>query len=72
MTVTVPAPLPAVRPLLPASPEGLAIISRRKTAPERWFCSSSRASATPVQGEPVPGWLELRADGDLLADACTG
>jgi hypothetical protein len=32
VTVTVPAPLPAVRPPLPASPEGLAIISCRKTA----------------------------------------
>ena len=72
VTVTVPAPLPAVRAPLPASPEGLAVISRRKTAPERWYCSSCRGSAaTPAPGEPVPGWLELRADGDLLARACT-
>jgi len=35
VTVTVPAPLPAVQAPLPASPEGVAIISRRKTAPER-------------------------------------
>ena len=72
VTVTVPAPLPAVRAPLPASPEGLAVISRRKTAPERWYCSSCRGSAaTPGPGEPVPGWLELRADSELLARACT-
>ncbi len=72
VTVTVSAPLPAVRPPLPASPEGLAVISRRKTAPERWYCSSCRGSAaTPAPGEPVPGWQELRAAGDLLARACT-
>ena len=72
VTVTVPAPLPAIRPPLPASPEGMAQISSRKTAPERWYCSSCRGSAaTPAPGEPVPGWLELRADGDLLARACT-
>ena len=53
VTVTVPAPLPAVRAPLPASPEGVAIISRR------------------APGEPVPGWLELRADGGLLARAGT-
>ena len=63
VTVTVPAPLPAVRPPLPASPEGLAIISRRKTAPERWCCSSCRGSAaTPAPGLPVAGLVDIGAE----------
>jgi hypothetical protein len=70
--LTVPAPLPAVRPPLPASPEHLAVITARRTGPERWWCGACHGSAaTPAPGEPVPGWIEVRADGSVLARACT-
>ncbi len=72
VNVTVPAPLPRIRPPVPPTPEGMAIVQRRRTGPERWFCGSCRGSAvTPAAGEPVAGWLELRADGGLMVRACT-
>jgi hypothetical protein len=70
--VTVTAQLPSVRPPLPATPEAIATITRRKTGPPRWYCSACQGSALcPEPGEPVPGWLEIRADGTVLATACT-
>ena len=62
VTVTVPAPLPSVRPALPATPEGVAIIARRRTQPERWHCAGCLGSApAPAPGEPPLAWIEIRA-----------
>lgn len=72
VTVTVPAPLPAIRPeVATGTPADLDIITRRKSGPERWWCGSCRGSApTPAPGEPCYGWLSVYADGQLLARAC--
>ncbi len=72
VNVTVPAPLPSIRPPVPATPEGMAVIQRRKTGPERYVCAGCHGSAAvPAAGEPVPGWLVLLADRELLARACS-
>lgn len=70
--VTVPAPLPAVRPEPPPTPAGLDLITRRKTGPARYVCSGCHGSTVPpALGEPAPGWLSLLADAELLARACS-
>lgn len=70
--LTVPAPLPQLRPPVPPTPAGIDLVTRRKTGPQRWWCGACHGSAvTPAAGEPVPGWIEVRADGALLAQACS-
>jgi hypothetical protein len=83
VTVTVPAPLPAIRPeVFQGTPGDLAVITRRKTGPERWYCAGCLGSAVcPAPGEPPLGWLEVRAGVpaaagqaavyELLARACS-
>ena len=62
VTVTVPAPLPAIRPEAAPTPEGVAVITRRKTGPARWYCAGCRGSAPcPAPGQPPLGWLQLSA-----------
>ena len=69
---TVPAPLPSIRPPVPPTPEGIATIARRRTGPERYVCAGCHGSAVaPAAGEPVPGWLTLLADRELMARACS-
>jgi hypothetical protein len=83
ITVTVPAPLPAIRPEThQGTPGDIAVITRRKTGPERWHCAGCLGSViTPAPGEPPLGWIEVRAgvptvDGgqavhELVARACS-
>jgi hypothetical protein len=63
VTVTVPAPLPALKPeTRTGTPADLAVITRRKTGPERWHCAGCLGSAPcPAPGNPPLGWLEVRA-----------
>jgi hypothetical protein len=83
--VTVPAGpgnAPTFRPPEPpASPAGLAQITRRRTGPASVQCSGCHAvvdlSAPPVEGEPA-GWVALIAGtpdgprpGELLARCCS-
>jgi hypothetical protein len=60
ITVTVPAPLPAIRPEVTPDPAGVAVIARRKTGPQRWHCAGCRGSAPcPAPGEPPLGWMQV-------------
>jgi hypothetical protein len=60
ITVTVPAPLPAIRPEVTPDPAGVAVITRRKTGPQRWHCAGCRGSAPcPAPGEPPLGWMQV-------------
>jgi hypothetical protein len=63
VTITVPASLPAIRPEAQrGTPADLAVITRRKTGPQRWHCAGCLGSVvTPAPGEPPLGWLEIRA-----------
>ncbi len=62
VTVTVPAPLPSIRPGIAPTPAGVAVIARRRTGPERWHCAACLASvAVPAPGQPPLGWFALAA-----------
>lgn len=70
VTVTVPAPLPAIRPeTFQGKPTDIAVLAQRKTGPERWYCAGCRGSIVcPAPGQPPLGWLQVQA-GMLAGDS---
>ena len=58
VTITVPAPLPSIRPEVTPYPRGVDIVRRRRADRERWHCAGCLGSVTtPAPGEPPLGWV---------------
>lgn len=70
VTVTVPAPVPVIRPeSYQGSPADMAVLTQRRTGPERWYCAGCRGSVVcPAPGKPPLGWLQVSA-GMIMGDA---